>query len=114
MPESRDQDEHRAEPRHGYVHFAWYKRIDSSEKDGEEGVARSCDVSEGGVGMITSRPLPAGARLFIELICRDGRVAAIGTVAHADEAGNGCYRIGIRMEIFSPSAQLVWAQLVKE
>jgi hypothetical protein len=108
-----DQDK-RGAVRHEYVNFAWFKRVDDSALEADEGVARSCDVSGHGVGMITTRALPAGSRLFIELIGRAGRVSAIGTVVHCADAPNGCYRIGIRIDSLPPTDQLTWKDMVQK
>jgi hypothetical protein len=112
MPNSNNDHEKRGASRLDYVHFAWYKRIDDSALESEEGVARSCDVSGSGVGMITTRSLSAGSRLFIELIGRVGRISAIGTVVHCADVGNGCFRLGIRIDTLPPTDQGTWQQMV--
>lgn len=113
MPSSGDDRDKRGAMRHEYVHFAWYKRIDDRALASEEGVARSCDVSGHGVGMITTRSLSAGSRLFIELIGRVGRISALGTVMHCTAVGHGCFRIGIRVDCLPPTDQGTWQQMVK-
>ena len=110
MPAGSDK---RVATRHEYINFAWYKRVDDSAMDSEEGVARSCDVSEGGVGMVVTRKIPAGARLFMELISRAGRISAIGTVKHCTDVGNGQFRIGIGIVSVPPTDQLAWKQMVE-
>lgn len=103
----------RRTPRHEYINFGWYKRIDSGARDAEQGVARSCDVSDSGVGMILTRPLPKAAQLFLELIGRAGSISAIGTVMHCADVGNGCFRVGIRIDSIPPTDELTWQQMVE-
>lgn len=103
----------RQKPRHEYINFAWYKRVDNAAEESDQGVARSCDVSDGGVGMIVTRPLPEAARLFLELISRAGRISAIGTVMHCADAGHGCFRVGIRIDTVPPTDELTWRQMVE-
>lgn len=109
-PAGADQ---RAAARHEYINFAWYKRIDDGAQEQEEGVARSCDVSESGVGMVVTCRLPSAARLFLELISRAGSISAVGTVMHCADVGNGCFRIGIRVDSIPPTDALTWRQMVE-
>ncbi len=108
MSDDRFGPERRTNPRQQYVNFAWYKRIDASGPDGEEGVAHSCDVSRTGAGLVAGRPLPAGARLFIELIIRGGRVSMVATVMHCRELGNGRYRVGVEINVMPPMDRPIW------
>ena len=102
----------RAAPRHEYINFAWYKRVDDGANELDEGVARSCDVSDAGVGMVVTRPMPGAAKVFLELIGRAGSISAVGTVMHCSDLGNGCFRVGIRIDSIPPTDELTWRQMV--
>jgi hypothetical protein len=104
--------EQRRAARHVFITFAWYKRIDDAALHDEEGVARSCDVSEDGVGIVTSRPLPVSARLFLELIAGTTRLSALGRVVHSAVLPNGHFRLGVRIESVPPTCKLAWQRLI--
>jgi hypothetical protein len=109
---ARGKEQRRA-ARHSLVSFAWYKRIDEGADDDEEGVARSCDVSEGGVGIVTVRAFPTNARVLLELIARGSRITALGRVMHSAALPNGNFRIGIRIENVPPTCNLSWQRLIE-
>jgi len=64
--------------------------------------------SRTGAGLVAGRPLPAGARLFIELIIRGGRVSMVATVMHCRELENGRYRIGVEINVMPPMDRPIW------
>ncbi len=103
----------RRAPRRSFVHFAWFQRIDSSEAEPAQGVVRSCDVAEKGVGFLATQPLPRGARLFLVLVSPMGRVSAVGTVAHCRLAETGYHRIGVAIDIVPPTDQAIWAAITR-
>jgi len=106
MAENTAKTEGRRAERHSCVKFAWFRRIDetTSESSGaEEGIARSCDLSETGVGLIVPAALPVGARVFIEIVTTAGNLNFIGRVMHCRERDEGCFRAGIHMEIVPPT-----------
>lgn len=103
--------ERRSGQRWGLITFAWYKRVDDAAAADEEGVARSCDVSAAGLGMVTARHLEVGARLFIELMTNAGNVSLIGRVRNLRPAPGGCFRLGILVEALPPSDRHSWERL---
>lgn len=105
--------EQRQVARRTCIMFAWYKRIDDAAADDEEGVAHSCDVSEDGAGMVTTRAFPAAAQLFLELIAETGRISALGRVIHSTALPNGSFRIGIRIETVPPTCRVAWQRLTR-
>lgn len=107
------EDEQRHAVRHSFITFAWYKRIDDGAADEEQGVARSCDVSNDGVGMVTTRNLPLNAYLFLELIAGGSRISALGRVKHTAAMANGHFRVGIRIQSVPPTCKLAWERLTK-
>lgn len=102
----------RAAERFSFITFTWYKRVDDSAQSAEEGVARSCDISIAGAGMVTTRALPVGARIFLEVVSRLGNLSAIGRVAHCSPASDGCFRVGVRIEFVPPTDQLTLQRII--
>lgn len=106
MPGDAVKGEMRRAERHSCVKFAWYRRIDEGTEvapGAEEGIARSCDISETGVGLIVPSELPVGARVFVEIVTTAGNLNFIGRVMHCRPRDEGCYRAGIHMEIVPPT-----------
>lgn len=103
---------HRAAERLSFITFAWYRRIDDAAVASEQGVARSCDVSDTGAGLVTSRALPPGARLFLEVTSRVGNLSAIAVVAHCAPTQDGCFRVGLRIEFVPPTDQMTLLRIV--
>jgi hypothetical protein len=98
--------------RHHFATFALYKRVDEGASDEEEGVARSCDVSLKGAGIVTTRELPAGARLFLEIVGQGGSVSVVGRVMHCTPTGAGQYRVGILVYCIPPTDQQTWKRIM--
>lgn len=106
--EAGASEESRYSKRHPYVHFVWFHCLESGE---EHGLARTVDVSEHGIGLITSRQLAPGARLFIVLVTPFGRVSAIGKVMHAQMLQASTCRVGVKIEVVPPTDKAVWTKL---
>jgi hypothetical protein len=109
---SDDLQEKRISQRFLFVSFAWFKRIDDAATQGEEGVARSCDISQTGTGMVTNRPLPVGSRVFLKLVSPLGNVSVLGKVMHCRGVENGCFRVGILIECVPPTDQVTWQRMM--
>jgi len=107
--------ERRAE-RRPIVAFVWYQIIGSQgprDAAGYSGIARSCDISKGGLGIFTSRPLPAGTLAFVEIATADGNVSAVGKIVHSVEVREGYHRSGVQLEIVPPNDRALLARLLK-
>jgi len=87
------------------VSFAWFQVL--GEKEG--GLARSCDISNRGIGIVTSRPVEAGSRMFIKLAHKGRSVSLLGLVMHSRPEGE-LFRLGLELEIVPPvdRAALKW------
>ena len=103
----------RLSPRQSYIHFAWFHRIDADVSSAEHGVARSCDIASGGLGFLTTRSMPIGARLFVVLVTPSGRVSAVGTVMHSRETDSGYFRVGVTIDIVPPTDQATWDSMTR-
>jgi hypothetical protein len=103
---------HRASERLSFITFAWYRRVDDEAQVSEQGVARSCDISDTGAGLVTSRELPAGSRIFLEVTSRVGNLSAIAVVAHCAPTHDGCFRVGLRIEFVPPTDQMTLQRII--
>jgi hypothetical protein len=107
MSERSGGGEARREARHDLVSFTWYKVLPiggaGASGDTPEGIARSCDLSSRGVGLVLSRPLAKDAWVFLEVGLSSGRVSMIGRVRHCRDLGSGLFRVGCAIEIVPPN-----------
>lgn len=121
----------RRNARYRYVRLAWFHRLDDAtyedvlpvdasddgadrgEEAPTEGMARSCDISKSGVGLVLTRPLPVGERIFLELVCDDGSVSLIGRVVHCSRRPDGFWRTGLDIEIVPPTDRLTLSRITK-
>jgi PilZ domain len=108
-----DDDEQRSSERFPLVTFCWYKRIDDAAEDTEEAMGKLCDVSEGGVGLLSTKAAPVGARLLLEIVSKAGRVSLLGTVTYCVATGNrGGLRIGVKINTVPPNDRANWRKIV--
>jgi len=113
--ESRDSKQ-RVAKRRSVVNFVWYRvLVDLSEESDDAlcGIARSCDVSESGVGIFTPRPLPDGELIFLEIATRKGNLSSVGTIVYSRQVERGLHRVGIRLEIVPPNDRPILAKVLK-
>jgi hypothetical protein len=110
-PSGRDR---RASARYDFATFVWFKRIDDGANPSEEGVARSCDISETGVGLVTAKLLPAGAQLFLKLVASGASVSVIARVTHCRPVDNGSFRLGLKIECIPPTDRQTWMWLASQ
>ena len=93
----------RSAPRFDFITLAWFKRVDAEASESEEGIARSCDISEAGVGAILTRRLPVGALVLLQLVTRDTKVCAVATVVHCAQLDDGRFRVGLQVGCVPPA-----------
>jgi hypothetical protein len=106
---SGDQPSGRRMPRRGAVKLIWYKVIGQPE----EAIARSCDVSAGGIGLHTTHPVATGEEVFVEVITASGAVSFLGRVMHCRQQGE-YHRVGLKIEAMPPNDRSPWKKLVDE
>ena len=109
-------EKNRAERRQAIVHFVWYRVLVDVEApqadDSRCGIARSCDLSARGLGLFTSRALPAGELVFLEIATSDGNLSAVGKIVHSREVEPGVHRVGIRLLIVPPNDRPTLARIL--
>ncbi len=101
----------RSAARRSCVQFVWYRSI---EDGSTHGLARTVDVSAGGLGFVTTHRMAHGERFFVVVVTRFGRVALLGKVIHVQEAEPGLYRAGLQIEIIPPTDKATWQRLQRE
>jgi hypothetical protein len=104
-PGAKAADERRQKSRATMVTFAWYQVLPhpGSGQPGASGISQSCDVSETGIGLLTTRDLPHAARVFIELSTGLGGLSAVAEVANCQRTSDGRYRVGLKLLVVPPS-----------
>ena len=113
MAEDEDVTDKRDSSRCPLITFCWYSVVGESGSD-HEGLARSCDISKTGVGVVTSKAVPVGQYVFIEVATGAGQLSAIGKVMYCSPIDGGSYRVGLRLDIVPPTDMGILAAMVAE
>ncbi len=96
--------------RYSTVKFVWY-RILRLESDGEnfpsEGISKTCDISETGIGLHAPRALPVGRMIFVEIATTEFNLSAIGQIVYSKPTAEGYHRIGVHFTIVPPNDRLL-------
>jgi hypothetical protein len=106
----------RRAPRRPLVSMAWYRTLPDRAEPAVEGVASSIDLSAGGIGIFTPRPLPVGVLLFLEVAFHRpgvGSVSLIGRIMHCGRTERGTYRVGIQIEVVPPNDRALLERLIE-
>ena len=106
---SGSEQEARRTPRTGAVKFIWFKVLGEET----ESIARSCDVSAGGIGITAPAAVTVGKLVFVEVITAGGAVSFVGRVAHCSAVAQ-LSRIGIQIDTMPPNDRPAWERLVNE
>jgi CheY-like chemotaxis protein len=108
--------EQRASPRRRISSMVWYRPIgDAGSAPRPAGLGRSLDLSETGVGLMLTRPLPVREKFLLE-ISKPARpraqLRAVVEVRHSSEAAGGFYRVGMRILAIPPGDELTLRRLL--
>ena len=109
LAKAQAPDGRRAE-RHKYVQFLWFHCVDGPTG----GLARSIDVSDEGVGFVASHEVAVNERLFLVLLTPLGKISTLARVMHCQAAGEGSFRIGVRVELIPPTDKAAWTSLLEK
>jgi hypothetical protein len=108
--ESVSAADRRVASRHSTVKFVWY-RVLSLESDGEdfpsEGISKTCDISETGIGLHAPRALPVGRIIFLEIATTEFNLSAIGKIIYSRPTTEGYHRVGVHLTIIPPNDRLL-------
>jgi hypothetical protein len=110
VSDSEAPDSRRA-ARRSCVQFVWYCSLEDGTK---RGLARTVDVSAGGLGLVTTHRVVRGERFLVVVVTRFGRVALLARVMHVQEAEPGSHRAGLQIETIPPTDKSTWQRLLRE
>ncbi len=114
-PSSASDMERRVATRHPLVHFVWFKLIEDDQaktQDSPEGIAKLADISETGVGLHVTTPIPVGKTAFIEIVTKKFSLSCIGQIVYARKANEKYHRIGIHFTIVPPNDRLLLSRFL--
>lgn len=108
--DSVSKGDRRVAARHITVKFVWYKVL-PSELNGEdfpnEGISKTCDISETGIGLHVPRGLPVGSHIFIEINTRNFNLSAVGKIVYSKATMEGYHRVGAHFLVIPPNDLLL-------
>ena len=95
-------------------HLVAYTRLDNEVVPDEAGVARTLDLSQGGVVLEMTHPLDAGGRLEIKMVSGDRILKARGRVVYSQDLPDKRWRVGICFTEITDDDLAVIAQEVEQ
>ena len=102
--------EKRTSVRYHAVDLTWFKTLGVHSEASTEGISKMCDLSEAGIGLHLTQPLPVGELIFIEIASGKLSLSAVGRVMHQRETARGRYRIGVHFEVVPPNDRMALAK----
>ena len=90
-----DKEERRRWTRIPAEHLVSYTHFDEQMIPDDVGMARTLDLSEGGILMEVTRNLEEGSPLEIKMVSGDHTVRARGTIVHRQRLSSGRWRVGL-------------------
>ena len=97
--------------------FLWYRILgdleDSEEslEPPEEGLARVVDLSAEGVGFVSTKVLPTGGWIFLEITSPRGNLSVVGKLRSCAKTGQQ-YRIGVLFKVIPPNDRSLLAAIL--
>jgi hypothetical protein len=113
--ESSTAVERRGAERFSYRELVWFKLVEYKDEqagDSVEGVSRSCDVSTGGLGLISSHPMPEGQNIFLEISGKGFEFSATGQVVYSRPIERNIHRVGVRFSALPPGNRIDLDRLI--
>lgn len=108
------KEERRKWPRILTEHLVAYTRLDEQALPDEAGVARTLDLSEGGMVLEMTHPLEAGSHLEIKMVSGDRILKAEGRVIYSQDLAAGRWRVGIKFTKITDDDLAIIAREVEE
>jgi hypothetical protein len=102
--------ERRITKRHSLVRFVWYKVLSNEFDQLEsslEGISKSCDISETGVGLYATSHIPVNTPVFLEIATLKFNISCIGKVAYSRQSEKNYFRIGVRFVLLPPNDRIL-------
>ncbi len=89
------KEERRKTPRVPTEHLVSYKVVDERGETDEMGMARTLDLSEGGLVLEMAHPLGEGVQLEIKMVSADQILEARARVVYSKLVASGSWRVGV-------------------
>ncbi len=108
------KEDRRKWPRILTEHLVAYTRLGEQAVPDEAGVARTLDLSEGGVVLEMTHPLEVGGRLEIKMVSGDRILKARGQVVYSQDLPTKRWRVGVCFTEIADADLAVIVQEVEE
>jgi hypothetical protein len=112
-PTDTSEAERRRASRYALVHFVWFKVVEDEPgkvEESLEGICKIADVSETGMGLYATAPMPVGKTAFFEIVTRHFSLSCVGKFVYSRKADDRYYRVGVRFAIVPPNDRLLLGQ----
>jgi c-di-GMP-binding flagellar brake protein YcgR len=108
------REERRKWPRVPTEHLVSYTHFDGQGEPDEMGMARTLDLSEGGIVLEMTHALETGSRLEMEMVTGDHVLRARGRVVYNQQLSSGYWRVGVSFTEIKDSDLAIIAQEVHD
>jgi len=89
-------EERRKWPRIQAEHLVSYAHFDEHGEPDERGMARTLDLSEGGMVLEMTRPADVGEHLHLKMVTGDRILSTAATVVYSNRLSADRWRVGVR------------------
>ncbi|MDT8390772.1 MAG: PilZ domain-containing protein [Lentisphaeria bacterium] len=107
-----DQEKRRSE-RFDSKHLLHYKVLDARDGQLGDGMARTLNVSEGGLLLETNTSFEPGQELSVSIGLEEEEVDVVGEVRHCKRSGDGLFTTGVKFENLDKDGARVLAVYLK-
>ncbi len=108
------KEERRKRPRVLAEHLVSYKVVDERGETDEMGMARTLDLSEGGLVLEMTHSLDKRAQLEIKMVSGDHILEARGQAVYSKLLGSGSWRVGVAFTEITEGDLATIAQEIEE
>jgi hypothetical protein len=105
----RKSDNRKAE-RHPTINFVWYRVIGiraDEDQNPVEGLAKSCNISETGLGLLVPIPLPVDEKIFVEIAIKNFNLSAVGRIVFSIPIEGNYQQVGIQFLAVPPNDRML-------
>ncbi len=108
------KEERRKTPRVPVEHLVSYKVVDERGETDDMGMARTLDLSEGGLVLEMTHALDKSAELEMKMVSGDHILEAKGRAVYSKLLGSGSWRVGIAFTEITEGDLAAIAQEIEE
>lgn len=105
--------EKRQSERFNSTNLLHYKVVDARDGQLGDGMARTLNVSEGGLLLETNTSFEPGQELSVSIGLEEEEVDVVGEVRHCKNSGDGLFTTGVKFENLDKDAARVLAVYLK-